>query len=196
MLTSATEVFAKRGYQASTVDNIVAAAKIGVGSFYAQFDGKEDCLLATYERIVGEARGQVAAAVPAEAPWSQKALAALHELVTLIATEPLGARVALVEIQTGGPAALARYQETLDFAIASLRGGRAAIEGEPDPPEMLEESTACGLAWLLAQRALRGEIQDGEKLFVELAEIVLDPYLGAAKTRREITAFQKSLAPA
>lgn len=194
ILTAATEVFAKRGYQASTVDNVVAAAKIGVGSFYAHFDGKEDCLLAAYDKVVGEAREQISAAVPAGETWSQQGLAVLYELLVLIAARPMGARLALVEIQTGGPVALARYGKTLDFAIASLRNGRAVLGVEPEPSASFEDATASGLAWLLAQRVSRGEARakDIEELFPQVAEVALEPFLGAAKTKREIATFQQS----
>jgi len=67
VLDAATEVFAKRGYPATTVDRIVAAGKVGVGSFYAHFDGKEDCFLAVYDRIVADARERISAAIPPDA---------------------------------------------------------------------------------------------------------------------------------
>jgi AcrR family transcriptional regulator len=193
LLEAATEVFAKRGYQATTVDNIVVAAKVGVGGFYAHFDGKEECLLAAYEQIVAEARELVAAAVAAERSWARKALAALRELLALIAAEPLRARVALAEIQTGGPVALERYGEVIDFVIVSLAGGREVAGGlDPAPPATQEAAIANGLAWLLAQQMVRGEAKQVEALFEEMAELVLDPYLGAAQTRREIASFKKS----
>jgi AcrR family transcriptional regulator len=196
IIEAATGVFAKRGYQPSTVDNIAAAAKIAVGSFYAYFSNKEDCLLGAYEEIVGEAREEIDSAIAGQGGWASQTLAALHELLGLIASRPLEARLALVEIQTGGPVALARYGETLDFVIASLEGGRKAGALDPPPPETQEAATANGLAWLLAQRVLRGEAKDVEGLFGEMAEVVLEPYLGSAAARREIAAFGKSLVSA
>ena len=195
IIEAATGVFAKRGYQASTVENIAAAAKIAVGSFYLHFANREDCLLGAYELVVGEAREQIAVAVAAESGWPAQALAALHELLALIAARPLAARLALVEIQTGGPVALERYGETLEFVIASLEGGRKVATVDPPPPATQEMATANGLAWLLAQRLLHGEAKDIEGLFGQMAEVVLEPYLGAAQTRREIAAFEKALIP-
>jgi AcrR family transcriptional regulator len=193
LIEAATGVFAKRGYQPTTVDNIVVAAKVGVGTFYAHFDGKEECLLAAYEQIVAEARIQIAARVAVERSWARKALAALHELLGLIATEPLRARVALVEIQTGGPVALGRYGELVEFVIASLAGGREGTGLRPPAPESQEAATANGLAWLLAQKLLRGEAKEMPELFGQMAEVVLEPYLGAARAKREIAAFTKTL---
>jgi AcrR family transcriptional regulator len=194
LIEAATGVFAKRGYQPTTVDNIVVAANVGVGTFYAHFDGKEECLLAAYEQIVAEAREQIAARVAGERSWARKALAALHELLGLIAAEPLRARVALVEIQTGGPVALGRYGELVEFVIALLAGGREVTDLKPPAPATQEAATANGLAWLLAQKLVRGEAKQTPELFGQMAEVVLEPYLGTARTRREIAAFTKTLA--
>ncbi len=196
IIDAAIGVFAKRGYQATTIDNIVVAANGSVGGFYMHFEGKEECLLAAYEQIVGEARAQIESALETEDGWTRRALAALHELLAMIAARPLEAKVALVEIQTGGPVALERYGETLELVIASLAGGRGVGKLDPPPPATQEAATANGLAWLLAQRLVRGEAKEVEALFGQMAEVVLDPYLGAARTRREIAAFQKIQASA
>ena len=64
VLDVATEVFAKRGYPATTVDHIVSAARIGVGRFYSLFDGKEDCFLQAYERNLATGRARVEESIP------------------------------------------------------------------------------------------------------------------------------------
>src|SRR5690348_7365607 len=51
ILEGMTEVFAKRGYPAATVDHLIAGAKISMGGFYNYFEGKEDCFLQVYDRV-------------------------------------------------------------------------------------------------------------------------------------------------
>lgn len=189
ILEAAIQVFAKRGYQPTTVENIVNAAGIGVGGFYAHFDGKDDCLLQAYARIVGEERERIAAAVPADTPWPQQLCAALAELLGAIGAEPAKARIALVEIQTGGEAALRRHGETLDEAAALLQAGRALGAADPEPPATFEEATVSGLVWLLQQRVVRGELDDLGDLLGEMAEMILDPYLGTERARAEIETY-------
>lgn len=184
VLLAAVPVFAKRGYQGTTVDRIVAAAQIGVGSFYALFDGKEDCFLRAYDRIVAEARERIAAAIPPEAPWPEQACVALRALLELVATEPLRARVALVEAQTAGPEALARYERTLDTFVPYLRRVRQASPLASELPETLEEGILGGVTWLLHQRLAMGETDAIEGLFPELLDIVIAPYLGEAEAAR------------
>ncbi len=182
ILAAAIEVIAKRGYNATTVDHIVSAAGIGVGSFYDLFDNKEDCFLRAYDRIVAEGRADIAAAIPADRPWPEQAGAALRALLEAIAARPLQARIALVEVQTAGPRALARYEQTIDSVIPLLARGREASAVAQELPSRLEEAVIGGLVWFLQQRLAPGEFEGAEAHMADVLEIVIEPYVGEAKT--------------
>jgi AcrR family transcriptional regulator len=192
VLAGAIGVFAKRGYPATTVDHIVAAAKVSVGNFYTLFDGKPDCFLAAFERIVAEGCAKVEARVPADAEQPQKVVFALRALLELLAAEPLRARVALVEAQTAGPEALARYQAAIDALAPALRRCRDASPVAAELPATLEVATLGGAVWFLQQRIVLGEIGDAAALLPDLVEIVLEPYLGREESERLLAAVSSS----
>jgi AcrR family transcriptional regulator len=194
ILAAAIEVFAKRGFQATTVENVVVAAKIGVGSFYAHFDNKNECLLAVCEEIYDEVHDQIAAALPEDGDWADRVLAGLHAVLRLVAAQPLAARVVLIEAQTGGPEPLRRYGGAIEELAAVLRGGRAVAKLDPEPPPSFEEATASGLAWLLQDRLVRGEIEDVDPLVAEMAMVALEPYLGATGAKAKIRRFAAQVA--
>jgi AcrR family transcriptional regulator len=183
VLAGAVEVFAKRGYPGTTVDHIVSAARIGVGSFYALFDGKEDCFVAAYERIADECRERIAAGQAREAAWAERIAVGLRTLLALIEEQPFAARVALVEVQAAGAAALSRHERNLDEIAAFLRRGREHSPIADELPQTLEVATVGGLTWLLQQRIAAGDPADAGELFPEVLEIVTEPYLGTAATR-------------
>jgi AcrR family transcriptional regulator len=188
VLAAAAEVFAKRGYPGTTVDHIVAAAKIGVGSFYSLFEGKEDCFLQVYGQIVAATRERIVAAIPAEAPWRQQACAALRALLDAIEADPLRARIALVEVQTAGSTALARYEETMDSVIPLLGKGRDDSPVADEMPQRLEEAIVGGLAWFLQQRVVMGEFEGAEAHLPDVLEIVVEPYVGEQATAELLAA--------
>jgi AcrR family transcriptional regulator len=178
VIEAATGVFAKRGYRATTVDHIVDAAKIGVGTFYGLFGGKEECFLAAYEQVLTDCQAHVEAQLPPEGPFSTQICAALRALLEQIAGHPLQARLALVEVQTAGPASLARYEETIDALIPWLARVRAESPFAEELPSRLEEAVIGGLLWYLQQRLLQSELKDPRVHLADVLEIVLEPYLG------------------
>jgi AcrR family transcriptional regulator len=189
IVASLTEVFAKRGYQAATVDHLIATAKISMGSFYDHFESKEDCLLQIYDRATAAARARMAAAVPSDGDWVDRAYAGMYALSSFVVEEPMAARVVLLEAQTAGPESVRRYNDELRDVADFLRKGRAISAFEGHLPPTFEDATASGLAWLLQSRLARGEVGDTEALFSEMAEVALEPYLGTKKTRQSLAAF-------
>jgi AcrR family transcriptional regulator len=196
VLGVATEVIAKRGYNATTVDHIVSAAGIGVGTFYDFFDNKEDCFLQAYERIVARGREEVEAAIRQDRPWPEQACAALGALLEEIAARPLDARIALIEIQTAGPVALARHEATLAVALPFLRAGRKSSPVAAELPETLETAIVGGVLWFLQQRLMLGETEEIPGYLPELAGIVVEPCLGEVEADRFIAAVQGFTPPA
>ena len=192
IVRAAVGVFAKRGYQQTTIDNIVAAAKASVGGFYTHFDSKEDCFLQSYEMVVSEATSEIEAGQQATGSWPERASALLGALLARVEAEPLAARLVLVEAQTAGPRALSRYEATLDLLADGLRHGRSLLRGAPEPPVRLEEAAVAGAAWLLHERLALGEAKGCTELLPELATLLLGPYVGDQAARRlaDATALQ------
>jgi AcrR family transcriptional regulator len=175
VLAAAAPVFARRGYGATTVDDLVGAAKIGVGSFYELFAGREDCFLRLYDTTVATARAELLDALPAGAEWPERFRAAMRRLLELAAADPDCARIVLVEASAAGPAARARHAATVEDAIAALGGAR---ECRPDGPlpASFERATASGLAWVLGRHLAAGGPLPVEELLTEMSRIVLEPY--------------------
>jgi AcrR family transcriptional regulator len=180
------DVFAKRGYQAATVDHLIAGGKVSMGSFYSDFEGKEDCFVQVYDRVMADLGERLEAAVPAEADWATQAVLAVRTVVEYAAERPMAARVVLIEAQTGGRLALDRYNGTLREASSFLRKGRSEPGTTADYPESFEDTTVSGLTWLLQSRLATERIADPAELWPRMARMVLEPYFGAAGAERAL----------
>jgi AcrR family transcriptional regulator len=186
VLAAAIEVFAERGYPGTTVDDIVTEAKIGVGNFYNLFGGKEECFLQAYDRAIEQGREEIEASLPPDEEWPVQAREALRALLAAIQSEPLRARLALVEVQTVGAKGVERYEKTLRAAAELLARGRTVSPYADQLPQRLEDAVAGGLAWFLQQALASGKTGNIEKRLSEAAEIVIEPYIGREATRELI----------
>ncbi|GAB7043638.1 MULTISPECIES: TetR/AcrR family transcriptional regulator [Catenuloplanes] len=129
-----TAAVAERGYAATTIADIVAAARVSKRTFYEHFPDKEACLLATYrasadrlERMLREAGRQTGDG------WRER----VHALVTayLEALDAVGpaSRTVLVEVQAAGPRAFRMRSETQDrFAALFVE----LVESDPALPPL------------------------------------------------------------
>ena len=96
LIDAAQELFAQRGYEAVTVDEIAEAVGISRRSFFRYFGGKEALVLGKYDRQ-GESFAELLAARPAdEEPW--EALRRMFDGVVAYISDPeLGARAAALD---------------------------------------------------------------------------------------------------
>lgn len=173
-----TPVFAKRGYQSTTVDDLLAAGKVGVSNFYDLFEGKEDCFLAAYDEVLAAARERIAAATSGREDWPGRTYLGLRALIDFGLEHPLEARLALIEAQSAGEEALARYNGLLDEALAWLRRGRKGHREARGLPPGFERASISGLAFYLQQCLFDPRAHETEELFGEVAGLVLEPFLG------------------
>jgi AcrR family transcriptional regulator len=184
VLDAVTGVFAKRGYQGTTVDDLLAAGKVGVGNFYSLFEGKEDCFLAAYDRILVNARRRIDEAAAGAPDWSGRTYLGLRALLEILLARPLEARLALIEAQSAGAAAIGRYNALLDEAIAWLGGGRSPGGRGQELPVSFEQAAVSGLAFYLQQCLLDSRRHSLEELLGETAGLILEPIVGHAELER------------
>jgi AcrR family transcriptional regulator len=188
IIEAAIGVFARRGYLGSSTERIAAAADVEPEVFDEHFEGLQDCLLQTYDLILEQASRSVIEAVPPEADWIEQTCAALRAVLGLVAEDPLRARVALVEIQTAGAPALARYEETLNSLSPYLARARELSPIADKLPETLDVAVLGGLAWFLQWRIVRGEVDQIEQLLPDLLSRAVEPYVGEEQAAKRIAA--------
>jgi TetR/AcrR family transcriptional regulator len=184
VLALVTPVFAKRGYPGTTVDDLLASGKVGVGNFYELFEGKEDCFSAACERAIAGAREAIEAATADASGWGERAYAGLAAALGFMLAEPMQARLVLLEAQSAGPAATARYNAVMDEAIAWLGEGRKGNRSARDLPQSFEQAAITGLAYYLQQCLIDSRSHTAAELLAETSALLLEPILGAAELRR------------
>ncbi|HYM54357.1 MAG TPA: TetR/AcrR family transcriptional regulator [Solirubrobacteraceae bacterium] len=100
------ELAAGSGYQNVSVAQVSARAGVSSATFYEQFEGKEDCLLAAYravtDRVLGQMQPVPAETVKSDSEWSLQARAALGRLLSAVQRDPDGGQVLYMESLAAG----------------------------------------------------------------------------------------------
>jgi AcrR family transcriptional regulator len=159
-------VLDEKGYAGTTVSAIAGEAGISKSDFYNQFESKEACFRAAYDAVC----------------------AGLEAGLAALSAAPAEANLLLVEGLCAGPDICTRFRRGVEGFVAQIRRGapaRAAAGGALAP---VDEAVVGGVASLVGRRVLAGEGGRLDRLFPELAEFALSPYLGVAEARRIISA--------
>jgi AcrR family transcriptional regulator len=122
-------LFLERGFEATTLDDIAAAADISRRSFFHHFESKEDVVFAWQE----ESTAALIAAVAAR-PANESMLAAAENAISeMVRQLKPGEAMAMAQLKRDNPALQARDQvkyEKLERALAEALGQRAGHKTE------------------------------------------------------------------
>jgi AcrR family transcriptional regulator len=180
LMDAIAELSAERGYEATSIADIVRRAGVARKTLYDNFEGKEEVFLTALDGAIAEGLQRIEAGCEAAGEdWRQRIEAGLAALLTYVAEQPAYARLCLIESLSATPASSARYDEAVKRFIELLRHGVPAQTGLP---ETIEETLVGGVAWILQQQLRRGQAEKALDLLPELSEFVLSPYRGVGES--------------
>lgn len=188
LLRAIAESLDERGYEGTTVAAISRRAAVSKSDFYRHFESKDACFFAAYDEAVERLRADVLAACAGSGEWGEGVCAGVAAALAALAARPAQANLLLVEGLRAGPGVYGRFQGAVESFVPYLREGAPSEAGDGRAPGVADEAVVGGLASLLARRVLAGELAGLERIFPELAEFALVPYLGVAEARRIISA--------
>lgn len=182
LLAAVVRVTATRGYEATTVADILEEAGVGRESFYELFDDKLDCTLAAQALLVDDLDNQVRAAYLAPGDWPDRVREALRVGLEWFAADPAAARFILVEMAAIGEAARARFHA--DFVRFTALVDEGLENGGPAPA--LAGATGLAVSGALArtyEEVVRGRTADLPALLPDLVYELLVPFVGEEAAR-------------
>ena len=127
---AAIQLLADRGYGATTVQDLTAAAGISTITFYDLFSGKAELVLDACDAPIGSACATLQDRPAVEGALRARLAAALTAVVEVILAQPAAARVALAEVAAVGQPGLAR-RRSLTAGLHSLLRDAATVDGTP-----------------------------------------------------------------
>jgi AcrR family transcriptional regulator len=188
ILEAMVKVAAAKGYEATTVADVVEYAGVTHETFDEMFAGKEECFLEAYEAVFDVLVAHVTAAFEAAAdePWPEKIAAGLGALVDLLSMEADIARLAMVEVTAAGDDARERYRAMLTRFTPFMEEGRTySGQGEELPADTARFAIG-GATSMIFDEVRAGRGPELKRILPDLVFAVLMPYLGPEAAEDEM----------
>jgi AcrR family transcriptional regulator len=130
---------AEKGYEATSVEDLLRTSGVSRATFYEQFDDKVSCFRAAEEEILAGAISAVAEELGGgEGNADGRPRAALEAFVRVVVDQPAAARMCLVESYAAGSAGIDPVRRAIDWIVLLARDATEQLPGRAGmPPELL-----------------------------------------------------------
>jgi AcrR family transcriptional regulator len=181
-------VGAAKGYEATTVDDVVEVAGVSREGFEEMFADKEECFLEAYDAVIDVLVAHVTSAFEAAAgePWPERIAAGLGAMVELLSAEADIARMAMVEVTAAGDEARARYRAALARFTPFLEEGRDYSRQSEELPPDTARFAIGGATSMIFDEIRAGRGPELPRILPDLVFAVLMPYLGPEEAEDEM----------
>jgi AcrR family transcriptional regulator len=188
LLEAMLRVAAAKGYEATTVNDVIEVAGVSSASFEEMFEDKAACFLEAYDAVFDVLVAHVTAAFEsaAEEPWPERIAAGLRALVELLATEADIARLSMVEVTAAGDDARARYRSALARFTPFLEEGREYSSQAEELPADTARFAIGGATSMIFDEIRAGRGPELKRILPDLVFAVLMPYLGPEQAEEEM----------
>lgn len=188
MLEAMVRVAAAKGYEATTVADVVEAAGVSRETFDSTFVGKEGCFLEAYDAVIDVLVAHVSTAFESTVgqPWPDRIAAALRALVDLLASEHDIARMAMVEVTAVGEDARIRYRAALGRFTYFLEEGRTFSSQGDELPADTARFAIGGATSMIFDEVRAGRGPELRRILPDLLFAVLMPYIGPEAAEDEM----------
>lgn len=186
---------ATRGYNATTIGDVVERAGVSRATFYELFRDKEDCFHAAMELSLADAMGRIVSAYSPDKPWATLVRDAAAAFLDLLASRPTFARMALVEAPSSGGRAFELYASGKRVLQILLDRGRDDPVEEEAIPSSAGRAALSGAEALVVGQILAGNAERLRELLPDVVYIATVPYLGQEEALRQAREAERLPAP-
>jgi AcrR family transcriptional regulator len=179
LLVAVVQITAEKGYDGTTVADILGEAGVGRESFYELFADRCDCVLAAHALLIDDLEETMRSAYEAPGEWVERFRAALAATLEWFASDRAAARFTLIEVGAVGPAFRARFENAFTRFVAILEDGMPADVPRPEPLSGASLAVGAMLARIYREVAI-DRAADLPSLLPELTYELLVPFFGEA----------------
>jgi AcrR family transcriptional regulator len=152
---------AEKGYEATTVADLVQLSGVSRSAFYRHYDDKQACFLAAVEAMIGPTL-RLVGEDESVAAGIERTRQAFESVMKLIVSQPAASKMCLVEIYAAGPEGAALMDRTVDTVTVLAAQLLEQVPEREGMPIEIVRALVGGIQKVIHKRLYRGE--EGELL--------------------------------
>jgi AcrR family transcriptional regulator len=168
------EAMAENGYARTSVADVLRRARVSRETFYELFESKEDCFMSAFDQAYAHILERIATAdrsTPAgaaERPPRESFAELFGDYLEALASDPVAARVFLIEVYAAGPSAIARRVELQRGLVEALAG----LIGATGEDRFAVEALVAAVVQLVTARLAAGDVDGVRALHAPVVALV------------------------
>jgi AcrR family transcriptional regulator len=168
---------AERGYPATTVADVVSAARCSRNAFYELFEDKEACYIAASDEAGAEMLDALVSAAQQEESWLDALRSGMRSYLRSWADDPNYAAAYLIHLPAAGERALEQRDRIYADFAAMFEGLAARARAEqpliPPLPPLAPRLLVMSITELIAQEVRNGRVAELPELEDQLVRFVV-----------------------
>jgi len=171
------DLVAERGYPATTVGDVVAAARCSRNAFYELFEDKEACYIAAADETGAEMLEALVSGAAQEDSWLDALRSGTHNYLRWWVDNPGYAAAYLIVLPSAGRRALEQRDRVYADFAAMFAGLATRARAEqpllPPLPPLAPRLLVMAITELIAQEVREGRVDDLMKVEDELVRFIV-----------------------
>lgn len=184
-------VVADRGYAHTTIDQVVKRAAMSPTTFYANFSGKEDTLMAAIDSATAQITAAVLPGFRRNPDWPHAVRGAFGAFFNFLASRPALTQLLMSEVYAAGREAIDRRAKTLPLDALVAEGRKRA----PDVSGVAVEAIAGGIYFLIHKQLRESGTDSLPSLAPVCTYLTLAPFVGAEQACEAANGDGRSRSP-
>jgi AcrR family transcriptional regulator len=163
---------AEKGYEATTVADLVELSGVSRSAFYRHFEDKKECFLTAAESLIGPTLEAIEKAETGTT-GEERLRQATDALLGLIAYQPAASKMCFVEVYAAGPDGVLVVERTLDAFEKFVSALFDEVPGRVAMPPQMARALIGGLQKVIHKRLYRDEQDELVALAPQIADWAL-----------------------
>jgi AcrR family transcriptional regulator len=195
VLQAMAELCAERGYRETTVEAVVERAGVTQETFDSMFkDGRDECLLAAVNAIMGETVSVVSGAYSADQSEWDSAIAGIRAILELMAANPSYASLGYIVGRHEGPPEVKQvYESGVNVLVVMLDRLRDYGGWDTQPPSAARAALG-GAEALVRREIVAGRVEQLPRHLPAFVYAATVPFLGQDEALRLSRRARKAMA--